>query len=114
MLIAVVSSLCLFHIYNMQKVYDQSQQYLNKMKNQFNSKQYDSAEFTANEFENYWNNCEHILDYFVTQDHLEDIRITITEMPRLAKHKSKEFLSHIEILDSMLRHVKNKENTRLY
>lgn len=106
--------LCIFHTSNIERVCAETQQYLNKMEKQFNNKKYAEAQFTANEFKNNWKNNEHILDYFVSQDQLEDVRITISEMPHLAKHKSKEFLSHIEMLESMFRHIKEKESPRLY
>ena len=114
LLIVVIVLLCTFHINNLNQVYTETQQYLNKMEKQFNNKQYSEAQFTANEFENNWENNEVLLDYFIPQEQLEEVRITISEMPHLAKHKSKEFLSHIEMLESMFEHMKNKESPRLY
>ena len=113
-LIAVTVGICVFHQYNLNRVYKETGRYLKRMVSQYDKGEYSKAAFTANELENNWKNNEKALGAFVTEDKLENVRIVIAELPYLAETEGHEFSIHVKKLNTALEHILEKEKPRVY
>ncbi len=113
-LIALTVGICTFHHYNLKRVYKETDRYLKKVASQYKKGNYTDASFTANELENSWESNEKSLDRFVSENKLENVRVTIAELPFLAEYDNHEFSIHIKRLYAALEHIIDKEKPRLY
>ncbi len=113
-LIVITVGICVFHHYNLNKVYKETARYLKRMTSQYEKEKYTEASFTANELENNWEDNEKSLGRFMSEDKLEDVRVIVAELPQLAEKEGHEFVLHVKRLNSTLQHIVEKEKPRLY
>ena len=113
-LIAITLGICFFNRYNLAKVYNETDRYAKKINSLYKKEKYSDAAFTANELENSWKKSEKVLEKFISEDKLEDVRVIISELPNLAKNESHEFSIHLKKLTETLKHILEKEEPRLY
>lgn len=79
-----------------------------------NSENYKMAKLTSYEIEKKWEKQEEIFALFISQDHLQKISLSITNLKEFSNKEYKGFfLSQTEQVKFLLNHIKKDENFNL-